>query len=225
MAFETLIGARNRHSLWLRFLCCMLGLGLLTLGGCQRPREEPAVQTEVGPTHREMIKARLRFVVDRGERTLTVYREGRIIGAYKVAVGMPSHPTPTGTWDIFRVDLNPDWTPPDSEWAADDEPKPPGHPGNPMGRARLVYNPPYTIHGTDELDSLGKAASHGSIRVANEAAIELARILLEGDGAWKGQDWFDEMLANPTRMYPIRLEAPASIEVVESRPSTGTSGD
>lgn len=55
-----------------------------------------------------------------------------------------------------------------------------------MGRARLLYNPPYTIHGTDELDSLGKAESHGSIRVANDVAIELAELLLREGGAWQG---------------------------------------
>ena len=58
--------------------------------------------------------------------------------------------------------------------AGDREPQPPGDPDNPMGRARLVYQMPYTIHGTDNLDSLGQAVSHGSIRLANEHVIPLA---------------------------------------------------
>jgi hypothetical protein len=157
----------------------------------------------------------LRFVVDRSERKLYVRRGSEVIRTHPVAVGKTGHATPLGSWEFTQVDINPDWTPPDSEWAADAEYTPPGHADNPMGRARLIFNRPYTIHGTEAVDSLGKAASHGSIRIANDVVLELAELLLREGGAWQDQAWFDEMVADPETMHEIPLARPIPIEVVE----------
>ena len=75
-----------------------------------------------------------------------------------------------------------------------------------MSRVRMIFNRPYTIHGTDALHSIDKAASHGSVRMANEEAIELAELLLKEGGAWRGPRWYQTMLANPTEMYEIELQ-------------------
>lgn len=157
----------------------------------------------------------LRLVVDRSERKVYVRRGDQVIRSHAVAVGKAGHATPLGSWEFTQVDINPDWTPPDSDWSRDAEYTPPGHADNPMGRARLIFNRPYTIHGTDALDSLGKAASHGSIRIANEHAIELAELLLREGGAWQGEAWFQSMLEDPTVMHEIMLERPIPIDVVE----------
>jgi lipoprotein-anchoring transpeptidase ErfK/SrfK len=154
-------------------------------------------------------------VVDRSERKVHVRRGDETIRTHDVAVGKPGHATPTGTWEFTQVDINPDWTPPDSDWSRDKDYTPPGHPDNPMGRARLIFNRPYSIHGTEALHSLGTAASHGSIRIANEHALELAELFLKEGGAWQGDAWFQEMVANPTTMYELRLERPIPISVVE----------
>ena len=84
-----------------------------------------------------------------------------------------------------------------------------------MGRARVVFVLPYTIHGTDDLESLGTAASHGSIRVANEHAIPLAELLLRAGGAWQGRTWFEAMVLDPLTEYEIALPYPVPIEVQE----------
>ena len=173
------------------------------------------------PEQREMQdKARqeageLRFVVDKSDRKVRVYRGNEVIRTHDVAVGDSEHETPTGEWEFHRVDLNPVWVPPESEWAEDRTKKPAGHPENPMGRARLVFNMPYTIHGTDATDSLGKAVSHGSIRVSNENVIELAELLLRAGGAWEGQEWFKERTGNRDEEYQIPLSNPIPIEVVD----------
>jgi len=157
----------------------------------------------------------LSLTVDRSERKVYVYRGDRAIRVHDVAVGKAGHATPLGTWEFHQVDINPDWTPPDSDWARGSSWTPPGHPDNPMGRARLIFNRPYTIHGTDVRDSLGKAASHGSIRIANADAIALAELLLKEGGAWRGRDWFERMLDRPTEMFEIPLERKIPIRVVE----------
>ena len=157
----------------------------------------------------------LRFVVDQSDRKLRVYRGGEVVRTHDVAVGTDENPTPTGGFSFNRVDLNPRWVPPDSEWAQDREPQPPGDPDNPMGRARLVYQMPYTIHGTDNLDSLGKAVSHGSIRVANEHVIPLAEMMLKAGGSWEGQQWFQQMTQNRNEEYQIPLESEVTLEIQE----------
>lgn len=156
----------------------------------------------------------LRFLVDISDRELRLLNGDRLVGRHPVAVGTEKWPTPTGSWQIHQVDLNPEWNPPKSEeWAEEREAKAPGAPDNPMGRARLVYRMPNTIHGTDNLDSLGKAASHGSIRVANDVVVELAGLLLKAGGAWQGDQWFQQMTQNRTTEHQIELPDPVPIVV------------
>lgn len=158
----------------------------------------------------------LRFVVDISDRKVRLLQGDRMVREHDVAVGSEEWPTPTGSWQIHQVDINPAWTPPtDEEWAKDEEPQKAGAPDNPLGRARLVYRMPNTIHGTTDVASLGKAVSHGSIRVSNEVVLQLAEILLKAGGSWEGPDWFRNMVANPTREFQIRLENPVPILVQE----------
>lgn len=158
----------------------------------------------------------LRFVVDISDRELRLMSGDKEVKTHPVAVGSEKWPTPTGSWDFHRVDINPEWNPPTSEeWAKDETTKAPGDPENPMGRARLVYRMPNTVHGTDDLDSLGKAVSHGSIRVANEVALELAETLLKAGGVWEGQQWFRKMTENRTEEYQVELSDSIPIKVQE----------
>lgn len=158
----------------------------------------------------------LRFVVDISDRKVRLFRGDEQIEEHDVAVGSQRWPTPTGNWTIHQVDINPDWNPPrDESWTEDREAKAPGEAGNPMGRARLVYRMPNTIHGTDDRQSLGRAVSHGSIRVGNDVVLRLAEILLRAGGAWEGPDRFRTMAEDRTRMFQIPLPYPVPIEVRE----------
>jgi lipoprotein-anchoring transpeptidase ErfK/SrfK len=131
-------------------------------------------------------------------------------------VGMKDHPTPTGEWTLHRVDWNPDWTPPPGEdWTEDKEKQPPGSPENPMGRARLVFQMPYTIHGTKDRASLGTAESHGSIRVANETVIALGKLIMEEGGAQKPASFFEDVAANRKVMRQVDIPRPIPIRVQE----------
>ena len=177
----------------------------------------PSVAQPTGdtlPSPSAVRSSNLHFVVDKSERKLYVLRAGDTIRVEPVAVGMADHPTPTGEWKLHRVDWNPDWTPPPGEdWTEDKEPQPPGSAENPMGRARLVFQMPYTIHGTKEHSSLGKAVSHGSIRVDNKVVVELGRLLMEEGGAQKPESFFQDVSANRKRMRQVPLPNPTPITV------------
>jgi lipoprotein-anchoring transpeptidase ErfK/SrfK len=156
----------------------------------------------------------LRVLVDISDRELRLLHGEQLVQRHPVAVGTRQWPTPTGSWNIHQVDINPEWVPPrDEEWAKDEKITGPGHPDNPLGRARLVYRKPNTIHGTNDLESVGTAASHGSIRVTNEVVLQLAQAFLKAGGAWRGDQWFQAMTANRTREFEIPLRRPIPIVV------------
>jgi lipoprotein-anchoring transpeptidase ErfK/SrfK len=157
----------------------------------------------------------LRLELSQTERELYVFLDEEIIEIYPVAIGQPSHPTPTGTFTIHQVDWNPDWTPPDSDWSADSEYKEPGEPGNPMGRVRLIFEAPYSLHGTEDLDSLGEKASHGSIRLANDDIMDLARLVMEHGGRDKSENWFETAIEDPTTMHEVSLPDPVMLVIYE----------
>jgi lipoprotein-anchoring transpeptidase ErfK/SrfK len=158
----------------------------------------------------------LRFEVDISDRKLRVFQGEQLKATHDVAVGTKEWPTPTGSWEFHRVDLNPEWVPPkDESWAEKETKQAPGSPDNPMGRARLVYRMPNTVHGTDDLASLGKASSHGSIRVSNDLVLQLAEMMLKAGGSWEGPQWFQQMTGNRTEEYQIPLEQRLPIKVQE----------
>jgi len=107
---------------------------------------------------------------------LDVYVADSLVRSMPVAVGMPSFRTPRGVFAISSVEWNPWWIPPNRPWAARDRPMSPG-PANPMGRVKLNFRPLYFLHGTPLEGSIGSAASHGCIRLANADAVELARFV------------------------------------------------
>lgn len=173
---------------------------------------QPSAQQQVREQARLQMQD-LRFVVDKSDRELRVFQGGKLIRVEPVAVGKPTIPTPIGSWRIHRVDINPEWIPTNEPWAKDRTRKAPGDPANPMGRARLVYRMPNTIHGTDDTGSLGKALSHGSVRVSNAVVLQLAEMVLRAGGVWEGPEWFRQMTENRAREYRIRLENPVPIQV------------
>ncbi len=153
----------------------------------------------------------LRIEVSLSERELYEYRGDERVNTFSVAVGQPDHETVTGEWGIHEVVWNPEWIPPDSEWAEDYDRKEPGHTDNPLGRAQLIFKAPYSIHGTDDLESLGEAASHGSIRMANDDIIGLAQRVMEAGGVERSEAWVEEALADPGDMRSVGLPDPVPI--------------
>jgi lipoprotein-anchoring transpeptidase ErfK/SrfK len=112
-----------------------------------------------------------RIEVDLGERRLTAYRGERVLVREDVAVGASSTPTPTGTF-FTTVLVRPD---------------DPTGPYGPLAYGLSAYSEvldtfaggdgQVAIHGTNSPWSIGQAASHGCIRLPNDAIRRLARVL------------------------------------------------
>jgi lipoprotein-anchoring transpeptidase ErfK/SrfK len=105
------------------------------------------------------------IVIRRGSNELRYYLGAKLMRKFGVATGQAVYPTPTGTFSIVDMQLNPWWRPPDSPWAKGLEPIPPG-PGNPLGTRWMGLSAPGVgIHGTPDDASIGYSASHGCIRM------------------------------------------------------------
>jgi lipoprotein-anchoring transpeptidase ErfK/SrfK len=205
--------------------------GSLALGGCRaddRADQDPNLQTDVQPMpdpqtqpgqpgQPGQVQGDMRIEVDLDARQLYVYRGGQRVESHPVAVGSAEWPTPTGEWTIGQVVFNPEWIPPDQEWAEDRERKDPGDPDNPLGRAQLVYSPPNTVHGTNQPESLGQAVSHGSIRVSNDVAVRLARQVMEAGGATRDESFFQRVEQDRSRRESVNIPNPVPIRVVSPR--------
>lgn len=145
-------------------------------------------------------------VVVSGPLTMASSTEKRIlvvrIGAtdvrhYDVAVGTKAHPTPMGRFNVKHIVWNPAWNPPNAGWAKGKKPAAPGDPKNPMRAVKIFFQEPdYYIHGTNNPDSIGEAASHGCIRMAESDAVDLAKYLMEHAGAHHDDSWYDDVQAS-----------------------------
>lgn len=114
-----------------------------------------------------------RIRVDISQRRLQLIRNGQVVKTYRVAVGAPAYPTPTGKFTIIQKQKDPAWFPPNSPWAKGLGPIPPG-PGNPLGTRWIGTSADAIgIHGTYAEYSIGSAASHGCIRMKIKDVEEL----------------------------------------------------
>ncbi len=157
----------------------------------------------------------LRLEVDAAKKEVRVFRNDQLEKSYGIAVGTKEWPTQNGSWNVTQVVWNPGWTPPpDEEWSKEEEPKEPGDPDNPLGTVQIVYDPPRTIHGTNEPESIGTAASHGSIRMRNAEAEELAQMLMVAGGAPKDEAWIQQARSNRKVRQEVQLPNPIPIRVM-----------
>jgi len=128
---------------------------------------QPAVSQEKSATQREIV-------VSLEDRRLALVENGEVKKIYTVAVGKPSTPSPEGTFTIQRRVANP-------TYHHDGKTVLPG-PGNPVGTRWMgLSKSGYGIHGTNEPRSIGKAASHGCIRMARTDLEEFYALVSVGD--------------------------------------------
>jgi lipoprotein-anchoring transpeptidase ErfK/SrfK len=117
--------------------------------------------------------------VDVKGNMLGVFEGDRIIAAYPVTVGSAQTATPIGEWKVRGVAKLPTFRYDKRMLKRGERSKnfhmlPPG-PNNPVGVVWIALNKRgIGIHGTDDPDTIGKAVSHGCIRLANWDIVRLA---------------------------------------------------
>ena len=147
----------------------------LSVTGAQRVVETPVRIIEPKVTRAELAaKYPKLLVVDRGSFQLRFYRKLELARSYTVAIGQVGYDTPAGMYEIQNKAVNPAWSVPNSGWAGElaGTVVPPG-PSNPIKARWLGIYDGAGIHGTDDVASLGTAASHGCVRMSIPDVVEL----------------------------------------------------
>jgi lipoprotein-anchoring transpeptidase ErfK/SrfK len=119
--------------------------------------------------------------VSLGDRVLRLHQGDRtVLKEMSIAVGKTSTPTPTGNFEVMEMVENPIWQNPWEPSVVYKE----GDSANPLGARWIGFKKSgendYGIHGTLNQDSLGKAVTHGCIRLSNEDISYLYDQLEEG---------------------------------------------
>ncbi|WP_375479878.1 L,D-transpeptidase [uncultured Nostoc sp.] len=114
------------------------------------------------------------------KRRLYVYRGDVLQASYPVAIGKPKWETPTGKFKVLNMVQNPAWRNPFVSYT---EIIPPGL-ENPLGERWIGFwtdgKDQIGFHGTYKRDSVGKAISHGCVRMYNEDVRKLFEMVTIG---------------------------------------------
>ena len=138
------------------------------------PQAPAAKPEKKAPAPHKVEAHTRRIVVSLEDRRLALLEDGEVKQVYKVAVGKDSTPSPTGTFTIVKRVENP-------TYYHDGKVVAPG-PGNPVGTRWMgLSKAGYGIHGTNAPKSIGKAASHGCIRMAQPDLEKLFAEVRTGD--------------------------------------------
>jgi hypothetical protein len=143
------------------------------------------------------------IVVSLEDHKLALVEDGEVKKVYPVAVGKPTTPSPIGTFTIERRVANP-------VYHHAGKTVQPG-PGNPVGTRWMGLSVRgYGIHGTNAPNSIGKAASHGCIRMAKADLEELYDLVQVGDTV--------ELVGSPDE-ETAKLFGPANQPVPAAQPA------
>jgi lipoprotein-anchoring transpeptidase ErfK/SrfK len=131
----------------------------------------PIPPSQISTTDQAVAEA-LRLEIRLSQRQVTVYRGSQQIKSYPIAVGRPGWETPTGDFKVMEMVKDPAWVHPFKGVRIAG-----GDPENPLGRRWIGF---WTdgknwigFHGTPNPQSVGKASSHGCIRMHNKDVEEL----------------------------------------------------
>ncbi|MGB7441805.1 MAG: L,D-transpeptidase [Coleofasciculaceae cyanobacterium] len=118
-------------------------------------------------TVEQLPQSSVTLSINRTTKRLLLLQNGQIIAQYPIAIGKPGWETPPGQFAVNEMIVNPTWKHPITG-----ELVPPGT-QNPMGTHWIGFvqdnqGNKIGLHGTNDNSSIGKAASHGCLRMRNQ---------------------------------------------------------
>ncbi|MGI8495029.1 MAG: L,D-transpeptidase [Pyrinomonadaceae bacterium] len=129
-----------------------------------------------------------RIVVNAPAYRMDVFKDGQIVRSYKVGIGYPEFPLPTGMRKANEIIFNPTWTPPDEPWVEGSNKVKAGQKVeagsslNPLGPIKIPIGLPSLIHGGKSTAKLGTFASHGCVGLTSPQVQDFASVLAQISG-------------------------------------------
>src|SRR5438477_2591491 len=130
--------------------------------------------------------ANRKVYIDTKDRFLLIYDDKQLVAELPITPGSSTLPAPMGLWKILGIATFPTFR--HDEGVLQHGQKsgvfynlPPG-PNNPVGILWMGLNKPHVgIHGTNNPETIGRAASHGCIRTANWDAARVKELVSVGN--------------------------------------------
>jgi len=160
-----------------------------------------------------------RVVVNIPAYRMDLFHEGSLIKSYRIGIGYPQFPLPTGLRKAQTIIFNPTWTPPDEPWVAKmkdiavGEKVPAGSPLNPLGPIKIPIGMPSLIHGGKPLAKIGTFASHGCVGLTNAQVRDFAKTLVGAAGKGVSDREIASYLKDPTKTRVVKLDASVPVEL------------
>jgi len=128
-----------------------------------------------------------RVVVNAPAYRMDIFQDGKLVKSYKVGIGYPEFPLPTGLRTAKTIIFNPPWTPPDEPWVQGEfqpgKKVEAGSKKNPLGVLKIPIGLPSLIHGGKDPSRLGTFASHGCVGLTNALVQDFAAELTKLSGS------------------------------------------
>ncbi|HEY7617995.1 MAG TPA: L,D-transpeptidase [Terriglobales bacterium] len=133
-----------------------------------------SAQSSVPPAGPIVVAASRQVLVSIPDRKLAILEDGKVIRVFPVSVGANASASPSGSFRIVNRLTNPTYYHPGVVL--------PAGPNNPLGPRWVgLSQKGFGIHGTNEPWSIGRAASHGCIRMRNRDIVQFFAMVSVGD--------------------------------------------
>lgn len=157
-----------------------------TEGGETKPASSTASKEAALPSTPNSVPNDTRVVVNIPAYRMDVFDNGRLLKSYKIGIGYPEFPLPTGVREAKAIIFNPPWTPPDEPWVEAPNSKvkvgqkvEAGSKLNPLGVLKIPIGSPSLIHGGKSPAKLGTFASHGCVGLTDPLAQDFSKVLAQ----------------------------------------------
>ena len=159
-----------------------------------------------------------RVVVNIPAFRMDVFEDGAPIKTYRVGIGYPKYPLPTGLRKAQLIIINPTWTPPDSPWVGSMNVTPgetvsAGSRLNPLGPIKIPIGSPALIHGGKPLSKIGTFASHGCVGLTNDQVKDFAQSLLKASNTDLSDEAMSVYLNKRTKTRVVSLNKVVPVEL------------
>jgi lipoprotein-anchoring transpeptidase ErfK/SrfK len=160
-----------------------------------------------------------RVVVNIPAYRMDLYQDGNLIKSYKVGIGYPEFPLPTGMRKADTIIFNPTWTPPDEPWVESANKVKPGQkiPAgsklNPLGPAKIPIGLPSLIHGGKQPSRIGTFASHGCVGLTTPQLNEFIPEFSGLAGSQITEDAVAEYESDKTNTKSVKLNQTVPVEL------------
>jgi lipoprotein-anchoring transpeptidase ErfK/SrfK len=160
-----------------------------------------------------------RIVVNAPAYRMDVFDNGNLVKSYRVSVGYPEFPLPTGLRLAHTIIFNPTWTPPDEPWVANSttvsvgEKIEAGSKLNPLGPIKIPIGLPSLIHGGKPLAKIGTVGSHGCVGLTSPQVNDFALLLARISSTPLSNDQEAGYESTPSHTRQLTLKTPVPVEL------------